>query len=181
MTKQVFNIKPNKPLKKTYGLPEMYKYFKIKYPDEKVSPLMFGEVIERYNKLLVKRLFMGERVSLGVKLGRLRIKRVERRFKKPRIDWYETNKLKKETGISKYVYYTADFWLRFSWLKAVNLKNKTVYKFTPTKGCHGITKALAKYCREDPFAYDRFDYDLTREEKRERRLREELANTTQPS
>lgn len=154
---QVFNIKLPKN-KQTYGIKEMYKFFKILYPNEDVPYALFVEVISRYNKSLVKKLFAGERVSLGHKVGCIRVKRVERKFYTKRIDWGETNKLKKQ-GINKHVYHTEDFWLRFSWLKGAKLKNKTVYKFTPTKGCHGITTALAKYCKENPFAYQNFKFN----------------------
>lgn len=154
MIKKVFNIKLPKG-KKTYGIKEMYNFFKISYPDQSIPYPLFVEIITRYNKRMADHLFKGEQVSLGHYIGKLRIKKVERKFYTKKIDWYQTNLLKKQ-GINQHVYYTEDFWLRFSWLKSVNLKNKSVYKFTPTKGPRGITSKLAKYCKSNPFAYQNF-------------------------
>lgn len=135
---------------------EMYLYYKKMHPDSNVSYLMFSEVLGRYNKKLLERLFRAEKVTLGSGIGVLSIKKVNRKFVKPRINWYETNKLKWEEGINKYVYYTDDYWYRFSWLKGQKLPNKSVYKFTPTKGENGITKKFKQCLDNDPFLEEKF-------------------------
>lgn len=155
--KPIFNIKL-KEGKQTFTVKEMYQYFKIAHPEEDISFTLFSEIVYRYNKILLEQLLQGKQILLGSGLGKIKIKRVERRFNKKRIDWYETNKLKKQ-GINKHVYYTDDHWYRFSWFKGIRLVNKTVYKFTPTKGCNGNGKRLAAALRNNEFLHQNFDYD----------------------
>lgn len=142
---------------KTHNLKQMYEFFCKRYPEEDIPFPLFAEVIKRYNTLILEQLFEGKRVILGSGLGHLGIIKKERSFNHRRIDWYETNKLKKE-GINKHVYYTDNLWVRFSWYKPGRLTNQTVYKFTPTKGCNGNTKKLAELIRDNPFALDSFAY-----------------------
>lgn len=153
----IFNIKIREG-KQTYTVKEMYEYFKIAHPKEDISFTLFSEIVYRYNKLLLDQLLQGKQISLGSGLGKIKIKRVERKFNKPRIDWFETNKLKKQ-GINQHVYYTDDFWYRFSWFKGIKLTNKTVYKFTPTKGCNGNGRKLAAALKNNEFLHQNFQYD----------------------
>jgi len=143
--------------KQTFTMKEMYKFFKLVHPDSNISYFMYSEIISRYNKkAIMAKMFEGEKILLGSGIGTLGIKRVKRKFVKPSINWYETNKLKKEEGISKYVYYTDDYWYRFSWRQGTKLKNKSVYIFEPTKGVNGITKKFKKALDKDEFLAQKF-------------------------
>ena len=142
---------------KTHNLKQMYEFFCKRYPEEDIPFPLFSEVIKRYNLLILEQLLEGKRVLLPSGLGHLQVIRHQRTFKYKRIDWYETNKLKKE-GINKHVYYSDDTWVKFTWFRPRKLINRTVYKFTPTKGCNGNTKKLAELIRMDPFALERFSY-----------------------
>ena len=137
--------------KKTFTMKEMYEFFKLVYPEHDISYNLYSEVVSRYNKKLVDNLFKGQNITLGCGLGVLRIKKVERKFNHKKIDWGETNKLKSE-GINRHVYYTDDYWYRFSWFKGYKIRNKTVYRFIPTKGVNGITKKFANHMKSDDFA-----------------------------
>lgn len=142
--------------RKVFTMKEMFRFYNLLYPESDMRSLMYNEILSRYNKRAIeKKLFQGERVVLGSGLGSLRIKKVYRNFKRPRIDWNQTMQIKKETGKAKYVYFTDDYWFRFSWHKGVKLKNRSVYKFTPTKGVNGITKRFNKSLKEDEFLYEK--------------------------
>ena len=80
-------------------------------------------------KKTIEYILEGETLRLGQGLGTIRVKKVKRNFSKPRIDWYETNKLKRE-GINKFVYYTDSQWFRYYWEKRVfsRCRNEAYYQ-----------------------------------------------------
>jgi hypothetical protein len=111
---------------------EMYSEFKKTHPE--VSYFMYKETLSRINKELSSLILEGHTLKLSkYKLGNIRIKKVKRRFVKPRINWGESMKRKNE-GIAEYfVYYTDDVWFRWYWEKSkCSVKNKSVYSFAPT-------------------------------------------------
>jgi len=131
----------------------MYKYYIKNNPASDVTYTLFKYTVSKFFKKSVIKILDGETFYLGHKLGTIRIKRVERDFSRPTIDWYETNKLKAE-GISKHIYYTDDDWCRWCWEKnKAPLKNKSVYKFNPSEGRNGNKKALVKRLKTDEFAH----------------------------
>jgi len=138
--------------KQTHTTEDMYRFFKKKYPDSDVTFLQFRYTIGQFNKKLVDALLEGKTINLGKNLGRLRIRRIERNFETPRINHFETQKLKAQ-GIDKTVYFTDPYYFRFGWEKKyAKVKNKSVYKFKPTGGPSGNRKKLSRLLREDEFA-----------------------------
>ena len=102
---------------------------------------------------MVEAVLEGQTFYPGHQLGRLKIKRVERNFEKKSVNYFETKKLK-EQGIDKVVYWTDDHWFRWYWEKAIcQVANKSVYKFTPTKGNR---KKLSDKLKLDEFSFLNF-------------------------
>ena len=136
-----------------YTAEDMYAYYIKNNPDSDVTYTLYKYTLSKFLKKAVLKILDGETFYLGHKLGAVRIKRVERNFEKPTIDWYETNKLKAQ-GINKHIYYTDNDWSRWFWEKPkAPLKNKSVYKFNPTEGKSGNKKALVKRLKTDEFAH----------------------------
>lgn len=131
----------------------MYKDYMRMNPESDVTYTLYKYTIAQFFKKAAKRILEGDVLYLGHKLGAIRIKKVPRNPGTKSIDWYETNKLKAQ-GINKHVYFTDPFWYRWYWDKRnAALKNKSVYKFSPTEGKNGNKKALPKKLRSDEFAY----------------------------
>ena len=138
------------------GAKQMYVFYKKQYPDSDVSYTLFKYTISEFFKKAIKQVLNGKEFYLGHKLGSIRIRKVARNFDKPTINWFETNKLKAK-GINKHVFFTDEFWYRFSWNKrSAALKNKSVYKFSATEGANGNKKQLVRKLREDDFAHINF-------------------------
>jgi len=141
---------------KSLGPIEMYKQFVVDNPDTDITYTLYKEVISMYNKKLVDVLLTGKEYNLRHNLGRVRIRKVQRNFDKPTINWGETNKLKAE-GINQFVYYTDDHWFRWYWEKRkCSVKNKSVYQFKPTTGKSGNKRKLIELLQNDEFAYLNF-------------------------
>jgi hypothetical protein len=140
--------------KGVHNVKDMLNWYKKHNPDTDINYKQFNAVIGAFYKKVVEAILDGKTYNLGNRLGKIRIQRLKRSFKNPTIDWYETNKLKKETGETKFVYYTDEYYYRWYWQKKrCQVKNKTVYSFKPTRGENGITKKLAKKLKEDEFSY----------------------------
>lgn len=136
-----------------FSAEDMYRFYKRSNPDSDVTYTLYKHILSEFLKKAADKILDGEVLYLGHKLGAIRIKKVERNFDKPTINWCETNKLKAE-GINQHVYYTDPYWYRWCWDKStVALKNKSVYKFSPTEGANGQKKALVRRLNEDEFAY----------------------------
>lgn len=131
---------------------DMYEYFLKKYPDTEVTYPMFRHVISQFNKKAMDNILDGKTLKMGFGLGYIRIQKLPRNFNKPSIDWGETNKLR-EKGIKKRVFFTDDYLYKFYWAKkACNIRNKTVYRFDPTRGPNGNKQRLANKIKNDEFA-----------------------------
>lgn len=139
-----------------YSVKDMYKAFKATYPESDIPYALYSYTIEKFNKKIIDKVLEGKVFYFGHNLGSVRIKRVKRNFNKPTINWCETNKLKAQ-GINKHVYFTDDYWYRWYWDKyRAKIKNKTVYKFEPTKGDSGARKKLIRLLNTDEFAHQNF-------------------------
>mgnify|MGYP001563822434 FL=1 len=136
-----------------HSIKDMYKAYKKDNPNSDTTYALYTYIIEKFNKSVIEEVLKGKTFYMGHNMGSLRIKKVNRNFKKPTIDWGETNKLKKE-GINKHVYYTDDVWYRWYWDKyRAKVSNKTVYRFDPMKGPTGSKKQLVKHLKNDEFAH----------------------------
>jgi hypothetical protein len=138
------------------GPKEMFMEYRKNNPGTDVTYTLYKEVISMYNKKLVDVLLTGKEYNLRHNLGRIRIRKVQRNFEKPTINWGETNKLKAE-GINQFVYFTDDHWFRWYWEKRkCSIKNKSVYQFRPTEGKTGNKRKLITLLQDDEFAYLNF-------------------------
>lgn len=139
-----------------FSTKDMYAHFKKQNPESDVTYTLYKHTLGEFFKKVSNEILEGETFNLGHKLGKIRIRKVERNYNKPTIDWGATNKLKAQ-GINKHVYYTDPYWYRWGWEKcSVALKNKSVYKFTATKGSNGNIKALSRKLKLDEFAHLNF-------------------------
>ena len=135
---------------------DMFKFFLKNNPDTTVTYSSYKHALSEFHKKAVQMILCGKTFYMGHKLGLIRIKKVERNFDKPSINWGETNKLKAE-GINKHVYFTDEYWYRWYWNKSrASLKNKSVYKFSPTEGSKGNKKKLVQTIKMDQFAHLNF-------------------------
>lgn len=156
-TTAMIKLEKKRKGKKSYTAEEMYKFYQHIYPNKDVPYLMFKYIISQYNKKSIDKILDGYTLKLGSNLGNIRIKKIERNFDKPVVNWEETNKLKKQ-GIKKLVYFTDKYYYRFYWeKKAAKIKNKSVYRFDPTGGRVGNKKKLVEFLKTDEFAETKFN------------------------
>ena len=113
----------------------------------------------------------GREFNMGNNLSTLSIIRRDRDPRSPRIDWGESNKYKAELlqagealydsitelGSKWYVYHTDEFYCKYYWKKGkCKIKNKSVYRFDPTRGIKGNKEKLITLLKEDDLAYLKF-------------------------
>jgi len=133
----------------SYTAKHAYKLFRQIYPESEVTYALFKFVLSEFNKRVSDRILAGETFTMSNRIGKLAIKKMKRNFKKPKIDWGETNKLARK-GIRKLVYFTEPYWYRFYWAKRkCNIKNKSVYRF---RASWGNKKRLVEILKTDEFA-----------------------------
>ena len=121
---------------------------------------VYRDILVRFNLAIIEAALQGYIYTIPAKLGKLSIRKVLRKTKKPAINWAETTKLKNKTGVWKLVYHTSDWWFRWWWEKrSCNIKNETVYSFKPTNDQRtrkGAANKLCKLVTNDPFAHLKF-------------------------
>lgn len=133
---------------------------------------VWRKICETFNEKAVNAMLEGKRIDLPGRLGFLNVIRKERDFTKPRVNWGASRRIKKQllaegkelydekTGKGErwLVYYTDDFYCRFRWSKKhCKVRNKSVYKFVPTRGKVGAKNKLADLLQTDELAYTRFE------------------------
>ena len=134
---------------------DMYKFFKKNHPDTDITYFQFRYITGLFNKKVVERVLKGEEVKVK-NLGSFSIRRVERNFDTKKVNFNETNKLKKQ-GINKIVYWTDKFYYRWHWSKiGCKLKNKTVYSFKLSNGPNGNKRKISTLLQNDDLAYLNF-------------------------
>jgi hypothetical protein len=80
----------------TRSTADMYVFYKQKYPTSKIPYWMYKEVIARFNKKVSHAVIFGQVLNLGSKLGHLLIKKINRNYNKPVVDWGQSKALKKQ-------------------------------------------------------------------------------------
>lgn len=151
------------------------------YPDYKEStdnPLSYSdyrECCELFNIYVMDRIIDGKRLNMGSYLSTLQVVRVERNYSKPRVNWGETNKYKKELleedditeddlyskdnpdGIKYFIYHTDDWYCRFHWHKmGCKVRNKSVYSFHATRGLKGNKTKLKEKLNNNPLQFKKY-------------------------
>ncbi len=136
---------------------DMYDKFRKDNSGTDVNYTLFKYIISAYNKGIVQHLLTGGTFHLGAGLGRLKISKIKRDFSKRKtINWGETRKHYQQ-GIEKLVYYTDEYYYRFTWFKKYcNIKNKSAYNFRPAGGVKGPKKQLVELLKKDEFAHLNF-------------------------
>jgi len=113
----------------TYASKQLYQHY-IELGGD-LSYEMYREIICSFNMTVMDQILDGRELDMGKGLSRLSIMRIERDFKRPTIDWGNSNKLKEElltegeelfsknnpNGVKWFVYFTDDWYLRFYWEK----------------------------------------------------------------
>ena len=145
---------------KILGADDIHKF----YGRKKMSYRDFSRIINRYNKLIVEAVASGETWKMPLNMGIVKLVTGSRNFKRKRIDWPASHKLKQdiidrggtprkagtEEGENWIVYYTDDFYCRVNWdkkgTKGNSLRNWKVYKFYPA---WGFKRLVAKKLQED--------------------------------
>tara|TARA_Y100001973_G_C5166274_1_gene316340 strand:+ start:975 stop:1448 length:474 start_codon:yes stop_codon:yes gene_type:complete len=131
----------------------------------------FIDLCSEFNILIVEHLLDGKPFKLGNNLSYIQIVRMNRDPRSPRVDWLESNKYKKELldksvklydketgeGQKWQIYYTDEHYFKYYWNKGkCRVPNKSVYKFTATRGLKGNKEKLTKLLKSDDLAYLKF-------------------------
>tara|TARA_R110000824_G_scaffold292796_4_gene481167 strand:- start:1232 stop:1708 length:477 start_codon:yes stop_codon:yes gene_type:complete len=153
-----------------YNINDIYEYYIKNYKDN-IEKSLFRKICEEFNIEIIELILSGKSFDMGNNLSSLSIARIERDPRSPRIDWGESNKYKKELekgGIDLYstvnelgqkwhIYYTDSFYCKYYWKKGkCRVPNKSVYKFTPTRGLKGNKEKLINMLKKDDLAYLKF-------------------------
>lgn len=138
-----------------FNLPDVYKHYCLNKKNP-VSAKVHRNICIDFNDMVFKELREGKIFNIGFNLSNLEIILIERNFKRPRINIYETRKLR-DAGIDDTVYWTDDFYCRHFWNKyKCKVKNRKYYQFSPTRGLKGNKGKLVTLLKTDKFSYLRF-------------------------
>lgn len=154
-----------------HNLPEIYEFYSQTGGELEYS--VFSELCQEFNQRVMDEVILeGDKFDMGSYMSTLSIGRLDRNYANKQIDWKASHQLKKElieegvelydpeTGQGKkwFVYYTDDWYCRFYWNKFhAKITNKTVYRFTATRGIKGNKTKLSTLLAEDELAYLRFE------------------------
>ena len=153
-----------------YNILDIYEDYKkiVKDPVEKD---LFKEVCAEFNIGIIEEILDGKTFNMGHNLSTLSVVRVSRDPRSPRVDWGESNKYKKELleegkdlynsetgdGEKWHIYYIDEFYCKYYWKKGkCRIPNKSVYRFTPTRGMKGNKEKLITMLKKDDLAYLKF-------------------------
>jgi hypothetical protein len=130
-----------------------------------VSKSTFKNIIADFNIHSMNEIIYNARtLNMRCGMSTISIMQLKRNFNKPIIDWFESNKYKEELikkgkelyneetgeGEKWFVYFTDDKYCRFYWSKKwVQLPNKTVYRFEPTRGLKGNKDKLKEHLNKN--------------------------------
>tara|TARA_R100000322_G_scaffold62995_1_gene39665 strand:+ start:503 stop:973 length:471 start_codon:yes stop_codon:yes gene_type:complete len=146
-------------------------YEEYKKEDETIDKILFKEICSEFNMSIIDEILEGREFNMGNNLSTLSVKRVNRDPRSPKVDWFESNKYKKELIDSKvplydhetgkgtkwHIYYTDEYYCKYYWKKGkCRIPNKSVYRFTPTRGLKGNKEKLIHLLKSDELAYLKF-------------------------
>ena len=154
----------------SYTLNNIYDDFDMR-SDIEVSKSVYRDICSDFNMLIINHILTGKKFNMGNNLSFVSIIRIDRNNSKPRVDWGESNKYKKELlkegkelynsktgeGVKWHIYYTDTEYCRDCWNKSkCRVPNKSVYKFVPTRGIKGNKEKLIELLKEDDLSYLKF-------------------------
>jgi cysteinyl-tRNA synthetase len=159
-------IEKNQQIKK---LEERIEFYSSMVNDVKFIEI-YKFIIRECNKEMIDLLFRGWKFFVsGLPFMSINTKRI--RTKRERIDWGESNKLRKKLeeegvplydketgeGVKWFVYFSKPFETFFFWKTSkCRLPNSSDYHFVPSNGDSGNKVRLAKYLKDNPTAYIQF-------------------------
>tara|TARA_Y100000004_G_scaffold58992_1_gene65611 strand:+ start:815 stop:1288 length:474 start_codon:yes stop_codon:yes gene_type:complete len=153
-----------------YNINNIYNNYIEEY-NETVDKNTFKKICEEFNIEIIDAILDGKTFDMGNNLSTLSIRRVDRDPRTPRVDWGESIKYRKELeasgidlynastgkGEKWYIYYTDKFYCKYYWKKGkCRIPNKSVYRFTPTRGLKGNKEKLINILKTDDLAYLKF-------------------------
>ena len=153
-----------------YNINNIYNNYIEEY-NETVDKNTFKKICEEFNIEIIDAILDGKTFDMGNNLSTLSIRRVDRDPRTPRVDWGESIKYRKELEASRvdlynastgkgekwYIYYTDKFYCKYYWKKGkCRIPNKSVYRFTPTRGLKGNKEKLINILKTDDLAYLKF-------------------------
>lgn len=143
--------------------------------DDPLDYNKYREACELFNIYAMEEIIEGKTLNMGAYLSTLSIIRIERNYSNPKVNWGETNKLKKELleedditeddlyskdnpdGIKYFVYHTDDWYCRFYWNKKYcKVTNKSVYSFHATRGLKGNKTKLKEALKNNPLQHKKY-------------------------
>tara|TARA_R110002167_G_scaffold65107_5_gene184042 strand:+ start:1703 stop:2179 length:477 start_codon:yes stop_codon:yes gene_type:complete len=154
----------------SYTIKDIYKEYHT-ITNEPVDKKLFRTLCEEFNINIMSKILKGAEFNMGNNLSSVSIVRVNRDPRSPRVDWGESNKYKKElldqgqelydsktsSGVKWHIYYTDTFYCKYYWKKGkCRVSNKSVYRFTPTRGLKGNKEKLINMLKQDDLAYLKF-------------------------
>jgi len=140
----------------------------------------YKDILSNFFKSVGVKLVEGKKFNLNNSNGYLAIRRVERSFYKPRINWGASNKYKQKIideggtplsgdngGKPWLVYFTDDEYFRLAWIKpTVGIKNTKFYKFLPARGRPGnlgFREQMSSIINSSPEIKNRYEYYTIKE------------------
>ena len=153
-----------------YTLTHIYNDYQDTIEDS-VDSTTFKNICSDFNIEIIDYILEGKDFNMGYNLSTLSIRRVDRDPRTPRVDWGESIKYRKELeasgvdlynastgkGEKWYIYYTDKFYCKYYWKKGkCRIPNKSVYRFTPTRGLKGNKEKLINILKTDDLAYLKF-------------------------
>ena len=153
-----------------HNINNIYNSYVEEY-DDTVNKSTFKKICEEFNIEIIESILEGDTFDMGNNLSTLSVRRVDRDPRTPRVDWGESIKYRKELesdgvelynvstgkGEKWYIYYTDKFYCKYYWKKGkCRIPNKSVYRFTPTRGLKGNKEKLINILKTDDLAYLKF-------------------------
>jgi len=119
-------------IKGCLSIRDIYKFYKINYP-EGVDYKAFAKIIKESNKKLLDKIVnQSEQIQLPYRLGKLQVSKFERSFNQPPNKWKIDFKKSKELGFK--VYFDQKYIYKWCWKKhKAIVTNKTLYKFEASR------------------------------------------------
>jgi len=166
---------------KSHTLKTMYE----DYQEEVDNPLSYSEYrdcCELFNMWSMDKVTDGYKLNMGSYLSTISVIRIPRNFDNPQVNWGATNKYKKELlsgeaedapeggydesdlyskdnpdGIKYFIYHTDKWYCRFYWAKKYcKVRNKSAYRFKPTRGDKGNKTKLKDKLKNNDLHYKNF-------------------------
>lgn len=136
---------------------------------ESVDKELFINLCEEFNiSCMNEIIYKGREFNMGSYMSTIQVVHIDRNYKNPQVDWKSSNSLKEKLisenkvlyskdspeGEKWLVYFTNKFYCKFHWRKKKSIvKNKSVYRFIPTRGLKGNKTKLKNFLNSDKLSH----------------------------